>query len=98
MRNLLSLLLVFALLLQAADPVRPLRGYKTDTVATERQWEEKFRSIPDPANMREYMRRLSARPHHVGSVYDKDNAEWLAAKFKAWGLDTKIEVFDVLFP
>jgi N-acetylated-alpha-linked acidic dipeptidase len=98
MRHLLSLLLVLALLLQAAEPVRPLRGYRPDTAATERQWEEKFRAIPDPAKMREYMRRLSARPHHVGSAYDKDNAEWLAAKFKAWGLDAKIEVFDVLFP
>jgi N-acetylated-alpha-linked acidic dipeptidase len=90
--------LLSALLLQSADPVRPLRGYKADTVASERQWESKFRAIPDPAKMREYMQRLSARPHHVGSPYDKDNAEWLAAQFKAWGLDAKIEVFDVLFP
>jgi len=44
------------------------------------------------------MQRLSARPHHVGSPYDKDNAEWIAAKLKSWGLDAKIENFDVLFP
>jgi N-acetylated-alpha-linked acidic dipeptidase len=44
------------------------------------------------------MRRLSARPHHVGSPYDKDNAEWLLSKLKGWGLDAKIESFDVLFP
>ena len=61
-------------------------------------WEEKFRAIPSPQNLREYMQRLSARPHHVGSPYDKDNAEWLASKFKSWGLDAKIENFDVLFP
>jgi N-acetylated-alpha-linked acidic dipeptidase len=62
------------------------------------QWEEKFRLIPSPQNQRDYMQRLSARPHHVGSPYDKDNAEWIAAKLKSWGLDTKIETFDVLFP
>ena len=61
-------------------------------------WEEKFRAIPDPHNMRDYMERMSARPHHVGSPYDKDNAEWLLAKLKGWGLDAKIENFDVLFP
>jgi N-acetylated-alpha-linked acidic dipeptidase len=61
-------------------------------------WEEKFRAIPSPQNLRDYMQRLSARPHHVGSPYDKDNAEWIAAKLKSWGLDTKIENFDVLFP
>src|SRR5260370_18408850 len=48
--------------------------------------------------MRSYMQRLSARPHHVGSPYDKDNSEWIAARFKEWGLDTHIEQFDVLFP
>jgi N-acetylated-alpha-linked acidic dipeptidase len=60
--------------------------------------EAKFRAIPDPARMRENMRRLSARPHHVGSPYDKDNAEWLLARFKEYGWDAKIEQFDVLFP
>ena len=44
------------------------------------------------------MRHLSARPHHVGSPYDKDNAEWILAHFKEWGLDAHIERFDVLFP
>jgi N-acetylated-alpha-linked acidic dipeptidase len=61
-------------------------------------WEEKFRAIPSPQNQRDYMQHLSARPHHVGSPYDKDNAEWIAAKLKSWGLDAKIETFDVLFP
>src|SRR5580658_8463975 len=61
-------------------------------------WEAKFRSIPSPQNQRDYMQRLSARPHHVGSPYDKDNAEWLLAKLKSWGLDATIENFDVLFP
>src|SRR5580658_3563463 len=61
-------------------------------------WEEKFRTIPSPQNQRDYMQHLSARPHHVGSPYDKDNAEWIAAKLKSWGLDVKIETFDVLFP
>src|SRR5256885_12717654 len=44
------------------------------------------------------MQRLSALPHHVGSPYDKDNAECIAAKFKEFGLDTHIEQFDVLYP
>ena len=44
------------------------------------------------------MQRLSARPHHVGSPYDKDNAEWLLAQLKSYGLDAQIEMFDTLFP
>ncbi|MFB3114499.1 MAG: M28 family peptidase, partial [Nitrospirales bacterium] len=61
-------------------------------------WEEKFRAIPDTANLRAYMKRLTARPHHLGSPYDKENAEWILAKFKEWGLDAKIETYEVLFP
>jgi len=81
----------------SADPA-PLRGYSADSSAAERDWEAKFRAIPDPARLRDYMQRLSARPHHVGSPYDKDNAEWILARIKEWGLDAKIEIFDVLFP
>ncbi len=81
----------------AADE-QPLFGYSAESSRTERQWEEKLRAIPSPDNLRAYMQKLSARPHHVGSPYDKDNAEWIAAKFKEFGLDTHIEQFDVLFP
>jgi N-acetylated-alpha-linked acidic dipeptidase len=44
------------------------------------------------------LKRLSARPHHVGSPYDKDNAEWLLAQLKSYGLDAQIETFTALFP
>jgi N-acetylated-alpha-linked acidic dipeptidase len=97
-------LVVFALSLAMAVPsmravdTAPLRGYSSEAGKTQREWEAKFRAIPDPAALRAYMQRLSARPHHVGSPYDKDNAEWIAAKAREWGLDAQIETFDVLFP
>jgi N-acetylated-alpha-linked acidic dipeptidase len=61
-------------------------------------WDAKFRELPQPSNIRASMERLSARPHHVGSPYDKDNAEWILARFKEWGWDAQIETFSVLFP
>jgi N-acetylated-alpha-linked acidic dipeptidase len=73
-------------------------GYSPAHAATERDWETRFRGIPDPNVLRDSMQRLSAHPHHVGSPYDKDNAEWLLAKFKAFGFDAHIESFEVLFP
>src|SRR5262249_38683852 len=76
----------------------PLLGYSVESSRTERRWEERFRAIPSTDNLRSFMERLSARPHHVGSPYDRDNAEWIAAKFKEFGLDTHIEQFDVLYP
>src|SRR5579862_8190973 len=86
-----------------AQPIMPaealaLAGFSTASARTERDTENQFRAVPDRANLRQYMQRLSARPHHVGSPYDKDNAEWMLAKFQEWGWDAKIENYDVLFP
>ena len=61
-------------------------------------WDAQFRAIPDAANIREYMRRMSARPHHAGSPYGKDNAEWIAARLKEWGWTVEIEQFHALVP
>jgi N-acetylated-alpha-linked acidic dipeptidase len=61
-------------------------------------WEEKFRSIPKAENLREYMRRLSAEPHHLGSAAGKRNAEWMRDQLNAWGWKAQLEEFDVLFP
>jgi N-acetylated-alpha-linked acidic dipeptidase len=86
---------------QSANPSAAstqLLGYTEQTSATERDWEKKFQEGIVATNIRENDRRLSARPHHVGSPYDKDNAEWMLARFKEWGFDAHIETFDVLFP
>ena len=97
--TVLVLLLMGCFVLLASTPEETaLGGYSAATSRTEREWESKFRAIPSPQNLRDYMQRLSARPHHVGSPYDKDNAEWMLTKFQSWGLDAHIESFDVLFP
>ena len=75
-----------------------LDGYSAQNSQTERDWEQKFRALPSAQNQRDYMERLSARPHHVGSPRDQENAEWILAKFREFGLDAHIESFDVLFP
>src|SRR5580692_5748081 len=75
-----------------------LLGYTSQTSGTERDLEKKFQDGIVAANIRENDRRLSARPHHVGSPYDKDNAEWMLARFKEFGFDAHIETFSVLFP
>ncbi|HEY6308867.1 MAG TPA: transferrin receptor-like dimerization domain-containing protein [Candidatus Angelobacter sp.] len=101
-RALLAVLLtVFVLLpVSAANNTsdQPLYGFTPLSAQTEREWEAKFRASPDPNIMRDSMQRLSARPHHVGSPYDKQNAEWILAQFKSWGLPAEIETFEVLFP
>ncbi len=100
MQRTAAVLGVFALSLHAAEtmPAKPLAGYTAEDSATELKWENTFRALPDQARLRENMRRLTARPHHVGSPYDKDNAEWLVTQLKSYGLDARIEQFEALFP
>ena len=89
---------VFAAL-SAQETGKPaLLGFTAYSAATELDLEKRFRAIPDPDRMRAAMQLLSARPHHVGSPYDKQNAEWILEQYKKWGWDAHIETFQVLFP
>ncbi|HZS48368.1 MAG TPA: transferrin receptor-like dimerization domain-containing protein [Blastocatellia bacterium] len=86
-------------LAQSSNGTNPtMRGYSQTQAKAEMSWEQKMRDIPKPDLLKEYMKVLSAEPHHVGSAYDKKNAEWILAKFKEFGLNASIESFDVLFP
>ncbi len=105
MRRSTLALLIIGLFLHSALADSPesnqdatLDGFSTPNARTEREWESKFRALPNAQKQRDYMQLLSARPHHVGSAYDKQNAEWILSKFKEWGLDAHIESFKVLFP
>ena len=98
MRLSFATALLFAAANHPADSTHSFRGYTPQDAATEAQWEQKFREIPAPDRIRDNMKRLSARPHHVGSPYDKDNAEWLLAQLRSYGLDAQIETFTTLFP
>ncbi|MDB5422931.1 MAG: folate hydrolase [Phenylobacterium sp.] len=65
---------------------------------TGKELEAAFDAKIDPAEMGRWLKLMAAEPNHVGSVHDKTNAEWIAAQLTSWGWDTRIEVFDVLYP
>ncbi|MFK5889604.1 MAG: transferrin receptor-like dimerization domain-containing protein [Flavobacteriaceae bacterium] len=73
-------------------------GFTPKNVANQLKLEAQFDSYLKADNLRTLMKRLSARPHHVGSAYDKKNAKFIASKFKSWGYDTSIKTYYVLFP
>jgi N-acetylated-alpha-linked acidic dipeptidase len=95
----LSLLLAALVLLPGSsldDP--PLRGFTAASARVEREWERKFAAIPSPDSLREHMRYLAARPHHLSSPRDSANAVWIRDRLRGWGLQAEIETFRVLFP
>ena len=98
--RVLSLFALSSLAISQSMPAgqRDLMGFSDSSTQSQRALESKFDSYLRAENLRERMKRLSARPHHVGSAYDKENAEFILSQFKAWGWDAQIEQFDVLFP
>ena len=98
-RTLLLFILSISVVAQSAMPNNhSILGFTSDSSQVQNALEAKFDGFLKADNLRDWLKRLSARPHHLGSAYDKENAEFIASQFKSWGYDTQIESFDVLFP
>jgi N-acetylated-alpha-linked acidic dipeptidase len=82
----------------AAEADAPLLGFSPAAAAAERAREARLDAALATDEMRAWLERLSAQPHHVGSPGDRANAEWLRDQFASWGYQARIESFDVLFP
>ncbi len=75
-----------------------LSGFAPARRAAHLDLERRFDAELKAANLRAWMHRLAARPHHLGSPYGKENAEFIAGLFKSWGYDVAITDYQVLFP
>ncbi|HET8775257.1 MAG TPA: folate hydrolase, partial [Thermoanaerobaculia bacterium] len=97
MRRLIATVLLTTTTALTAQPAAPpIYGFKDP--AKQRALEQQFDAKLNRDNLRAWMKRMSAHPHHLGSAYGKQNAEFMASLFQSWGYDTAIERFDVLFP
>ncbi|MDQ4121315.1 MAG: M28 family metallopeptidase [Acidobacteriota bacterium] len=98
-RFILSLILLSAVFAQTTFAQnRSLLGFSTQNSAAQKELERRFDSLLRRENLREWMRRMSARPHAIGQPYGKQNADFMLALFKSWGYEAQLERFDVLFP
>ena len=82
--------------LGAADG--PITGFPGNLAETQRDLETRFDAELDPADLRSWMEHLTSRPHHVGSPFGLEVAEFIADRFREWGYDTELETYQVLFP
>jgi len=98
-RSLAPILFTISISAQRVPTIdRAVLGFSAGSFQTQKSLESKFDAGLKSENLRDWMKRLSARPHHVGSVYNKENADFIASLFRSWGYETKLERFDVLFP
>lgn len=76
----------------------PMLGFSESEAQKQRALEARFDSLLDGENLQTWMRRMTAKPQHVGSPHSLANAQFMAERFRAWGYETELEVFHVLFP
>jgi N-acetylated-alpha-linked acidic dipeptidase len=75
-----------------------IRGFTSAGAEAQRVLERRYRAVPAPERLREYMGAITEEPHHAGSPGSRRVAEYILAKFKGWGLDASIEQAEALLP
>jgi len=96
MRFLALVLLVSAGAVSAADD--NLLGFDAAGSAHQRALEAQLDSSISAEEMDEWLRLMSATPHHLGSEASKENAEYIAQLLESWGYDTEIAQYEILMP
>ncbi|WP_421802723.1 transferrin receptor-like dimerization domain-containing protein [Flagellimonas sp.] len=97
MKNkLLSLLLLCGVISVSAQD--NIIGFSEKASETQTQLEANFEKQLSADNLDQWMKRMAAEPHWVGTEYGEENVKWMEKQFKSWGYKTKIDTYDVLFP
>ncbi len=77
---------------------KSMLGFSKESADTESKIEAQFDTYLKAENLDAWMKKLTARPHHISSPYGKLNAEFIRDQFKSWGYEAEIESYKVLFP
>lgn len=77
---------------------KTLIGFTKESSETQQRVEEKYDGMLQASNLNAWMKRLTAKPHHVGSAYGKQNAEFMRDLFASWGYEAEIVAYQVPFP
>ncbi|MCZ6674054.1 MAG: M28 family peptidase [Verrucomicrobia bacterium] len=73
-------------------------GFRADEASELKSLEARYDELLSADNLREWMGKMTSRPHHAGSPKARENAEYIAELFRSWGYDTSTETFHVLYP
>lgn len=93
---LLPLLLLLATLSVSAQ--ENIIGFSKTASEKEHQLEAEFEKQLSATNLDDWMKRMAAEPHWVGTQFGEENVKWMEKQFKSWGYDTRIDTYHVLFP
>ncbi len=82
----------------AAPAGAALFGFTAAETPDQQSLEQRFDAALDPAELRAWLKNLSAEANNVGTPKDRANAEFERDLLRKWGWDAQIETFEVLYP
>ena len=98
MKKNAALFLSFSLAAATSFAQTNIAGFSKTSAAAQSATEKKFDASLSAKNVDQFIKDLSAVPHHVASPGGDAVTKYIADKFKSWGYDTEVETFYVLFP
>nr|WP_288935730.1 transferrin receptor-like dimerization domain-containing protein [uncultured Allomuricauda sp.] len=73
-------------------------GFSDKASETQEQLEANYEKQLSSDNLDQWMKRMAAEPHWVGTEYGEENVKWMEKQFKSWGYKTRVDTYQVLFP
>ncbi len=98
MKPIITCFCLIAASFVSAQSGNKISGFAGKAVQQQQQLEQQFDALLSSKNIDQYVKDLSAKPHHIGSPGGNEVVQNMYNKFKSWGWDTKIETYQVLFP
>lgn len=75
-----------------------IMGFDAAAAQKELGYEKQFDQQLKAENLRAHLKKMSARPHPVGSPFGLENAQYALDLFKSYGFEARIDTSYVLFP
>jgi N-acetylated-alpha-linked acidic dipeptidase len=75
-----------------------VRGFLPTRVQAERDLEQKFQAIPNPARAESSLRHLSSEPHMAGTEASRRVAAWLRDQYRSFGFEAEIVTYSAWIP
>ena len=91
-----SLLFLFFIALKLS--AQTITGFSPNNAATQIQTEQKFDAQLNAQHVGATIKQLASKPHNLGSNGSKEVADTILNRYKSYGFDAHIEMFNVLFP
>jgi N-acetylated-alpha-linked acidic dipeptidase len=92
---------LFAALLASvasAGYAHEILGFDATQSEKQRELEARFDANLNKNDMDGWLKKFSARPHHVGSPAGKEIAIFVSGLFESWGYDVEIAEYEILLP